>query len=281
LHLGVNLTGLKISGNTVLVSGGGGESKTGVPNIVVGFEWGGEVLPEEVEKYDCGRVTFTDIDVFEDLFVGCSVDNCSTFRYNGKEVVKEFDFPLEKSEFMQRSARFSPGGRLAIAASNGYIGIWEKGEEFELVKFLFVSDGERDLGEDLSRIEWIGEDKMAVLKKTVLEIWDVQKVEFIGELRCRSGSRFNGLRVSKNLKYICLIQFEPRVASYLTKYDISNGRERSVLIHRGIHATCLSISSDSQFIAMGDAKGSILVCKQNLSLLMKKKFTISSSQISN
>jgi prolactin regulatory element-binding protein len=272
ISAGIPLIGLKVSSSYVLVSGGGGESKTGVPNQIVGLKINDGQLGEDVIKFDSGSLTFSDLDCHKSTFVGCSVDSCSTFKFDGEEIVEKFVFPLTRDEsYVQKSARFSLSGTMAIAASDGNIGIWEGNnhEEYNMEKvFNVCEEGDE---EGISKIEWIGDTRIAVMKKSSLGIWDIQSAECVAELKVKEGCRFNGLRVTADQKYIYLIQFEPRVASYLTKYDIANETEKSSLIDNRIHATAISISQNSDYIALGDAKGYLMVYKQNLSLFMKKK----------
>eukprot|EP01129_Flabellula_baltica_P006648 TRINITY_DN2509_c0_g1_i2.p1 TRINITY_DN2509_c0_g1~~TRINITY_DN2509_c0_g1_i2.p1 ORF type:complete len:313 (+),score=82.89 TRINITY_DN2509_c0_g1_i2:25-939(+) len=269
-EIGIPLTGITVVGDYLLASGGGGESKTGVPNLIVGLKIEEDLLEGSCQRVDTGSVTYTALHGIEgDQFVGKSVDGYTVYGVEDGELKELSGLSVDVSEdFVQKAfGVYQSGEKIVTSDSTGLLCFWNRDEEGEYVK---EDEIKIESEESISKVEWLSEDKIVILYKERLEIWDIGKKEMVKEILPIGESRLNDLTVSKAGE-IFYIQFQPRKSSHLVKYNPTNDVSSKILIHRRIHATSVAVNDDASLIALGGAKGHISVYRNNLSLMTKKK----------
>lgn len=294
-----------ISENEFIVAGGGGASKTGVPNAIAFYrvsKEGKKLKATKIFQYEAKNqaIMNVDVNIVEKTFAAGMDNMCRLFKYtiedkkkkDGVEtscVVKEIASQTTASggdsddaEY-QKCVRFSADGNfVTTGSSDGQIKIL-KYPSMTVVRSINAHAGEiddLDFHPNSKKFVSVCRDGSAFLWNTESGVKDIQ-LHFSAEHEDESLFRFRNCRFSYNVDdkqthlYTTHVQAKftknaPKLPCYIVSWDVKKFLpKKSVALHNQ-SITQLAVSPNGRYVGVGTANGSVfLYIAWNLKLLHK------------
>eukprot|EP01122_Echinamoeba_exundans_P014097 TRINITY_DN631_c0_g1_i1.p1 TRINITY_DN631_c0_g1~~TRINITY_DN631_c0_g1_i1.p1 ORF type:complete len:583 (-),score=66.51 TRINITY_DN631_c0_g1_i1:1572-3320(-) len=260
---------LEASKERILVAGGGGDSKTGVPNRIVAIKCKSGILCEEKE-YDTLKQAVMGVSISTDGMIIASVDDkCKIYSEadGGQlECVSEqvSEIKGRKDDRQVKKAK-TAGKHVYSAGTDGVIRVWLS-PSLDLLKEIPALPKET-ADFDISTATRSGAPALLIASREECrvyrhDVWMAQP-DLLATLPCSAPFKFRNCRFSPDTRFIYTAEFMPQRGSLLQKWDTSS---MSVVASTKIkfnrdHHTTMGLSSDGLFLALGSAEGELRVVR--------------------
>ncbi|EGG20819.1 WD-40 repeat-containing protein [Cavenderia fasciculata] len=270
-------------GNTdlVAVGGGGGVSKTGVPNGVTVFRWVEGMLQqlETLTADDC--VSNIAFHPSLDQFAYGTRSNCHIVNFNNKltsfEVKQTFEsIPPKESKkveessgkreepLLQQTCRYNrDGNRLITGGSDNSVRVWKMPE----CKLLNTLRGEHSDEITDVDIHPHGSHIVTTSKDKTCRVWNLVSGKVEHTFRRKHNGvdlGFRGCRFSVDGLSIFVVLSTPRGKNtagiaIVSQYNLATGREEQTRQVHTVHNTCFELSPNGKYLAIGTGDSFITV----------------------
>eukprot|EP01130_Rhizamoeba_saxonica_P012574 TRINITY_DN5320_c0_g1_i1.p1 TRINITY_DN5320_c0_g1~~TRINITY_DN5320_c0_g1_i1.p1 ORF type:complete len:336 (-),score=57.12 TRINITY_DN5320_c0_g1_i1:25-1032(-) len=238
----------------VIIGGGGGQGKTGVPDYLGLFKIRSDGSMKKLNIADTDN-TVTDITYSDDgNIITVERNKIRYYKIENDELV--FHEEIEQDNMLSAAQISSDGKYLAL----GYKFVDDDGNDISrtLIKNLENDSdiGEYPLDSRILRLVWCPNSILAIVTKPEITIVDIENNTTTSISHPELST--NGCRILGD--YMYTIQFLPRVRSTLAKWDLKTGEIiKEVSMNEKYHATSMDISPCGEYIVLGMAKGDIRV----------------------
>lgn len=289
-------------GHALIVAGGGGDSKTGVPNQIVlyrvkegTFE---ELVAQDTQTKTIFQINFHPTKSLITCSVGCE---CWIMEYSKRGFRLLTSFPTlanDHRDAEQKTSMFVGGGKyLLTAGSNGRISVFELRNGYthaeklsEIVAFEEGQLKDTHASNDFRTVIAVG--------KKQCKIWRViqtNRVEFSDNpfvLNASPQHDFSGARLSAYGPIIYTAEILPRKLSVVKKWRFDNGPNGitgatvldETVVYKGKHHTSFDMSACGRFLALGSPTGEVAVVSTAsmavIALIQSHGFTVTNVALS-
>ncbi|OMJ84256.1 hypothetical protein SteCoe_14678 [Stentor coeruleus] len=257
--------------NYVLITGGGGGKKFGLENKLNIYKSGSMEL---VKEHSTGDQLASSLNYIpsKDLILAAYGKGISAFKINEKnDFVKLFYTESEKEKGSGTVRPFDQDTKIVSGGEEGVIKVWKFDSETSITKLVEIV-----VGIEVSCVDAKGKFVCAALKNKSCAIYSA-------ETGCKLKSLMFSEKPSVPMmfkscsftnKSLLTLQTGPKMASYLTKWKITNDMqvipEDSIQVSN-TSATYLKVSKSGKLAGIGSSDGKIIVVKTDeLEIVMSK-----------
>jgi prolactin regulatory element-binding protein len=248
----------------LVVSGGGGESKTGIPNELSIYKIKNGQIKEAafMDTYPRTHVNIRFHPKNDQLAAGTG-NKCCIYTYSKKGITLQHSFQtdFDNTEFSdQKFVFFTNDDQLITGGTDGNIRIWKNWmqEDSNEKAELLCKVNEPILTAALSQ----DSSKLALTSKKNCQIWtikDKSKVELTD-----AEMEFNGCGFIGSDNQLVTALSKRKQGTKLVKWDIATKKQlKSVKVFNGFHHTSFATSPRGEYVAVGSVKGTISVYETN------------------
>ncbi|KAI4312486.1 hypothetical protein MLD38_037292 [Melastoma candidum] len=280
--------GLETDRDYVLLAGGGGEGRNGIPNAVLlaAFEYADNSLsPEPVYRLGTGSDSPYRMAVHpnEDGFVCAFPNGCRFFEWDNIKGKDSHDYGLKTSDKVLKELE-NVGQQLALAFNHDGSVLAAGGEDGKLRIFKWPSmdiildeDQAHSSVKDLD-FSLDGKFIVSLGDSGPCRIWDVASCASVASLAKEAGERFGYCRFSTNIDGSNILYTTAMAGGggSIITWDASSWKRMSTkqLVRDSINA--FNVSSDGKLLAIGTGDGDILIVN---SANMKAEMTIKKAHL--
>jgi len=275
----------------LLVAGGGGDSRTGVPNHLGFFDYSTNKFKKLIFHSTESKTIFCLGLHPKENVVACGVgDECWLYKWGTKEEVtrtarfkSDTSDPAKSKIIEQKVVAFSPDGKyLMTAGTDGYVRIWKTEDDFARVEK--VTEVVAFSGKTVKVASWSpdGQFVLVVQDQGDGKIYQVERKESPIQLKQQTeikpsdGHGFNGCKFGKSNSVFFTTEIIPRKSGKLSKWILNGSNCTLKSVNKVVskaHITVMEISHCGNYIGIGTAgTGEVIVVNSNsMKTVMKVK----------